>query len=69
MALRKSKRQQSSASHTGNADLHKLMVVQLREKLNDHNILLEKSDKKAKLVELCIHHGLDLHVQPGLQKF
>ena len=60
MVSRKSKRQQSSASHTGNDDLHKLTVVQLRKKLNDHNILTEKSDKKAKLVELCIQHGLDI---------
>ena len=67
MASRKSKRPQSSASPTRNADFHKLTVVQLRKKLSDHNILLEKSDKKAKLVELCIQHGLDLHVQQPVQ--
>ena len=67
MVSRKSKRPQSSASHTGNADFPKLTVVQLRKKLSDHNILLEKSDKKAKLVELCVQHGLDLHLQQPVQ--
>ena len=67
MASRKSKWPQFGASHTGNADFHKLTVVQLRKKLSDHNIFLEKSDKKAKLIELCIQHGLDLHVQQPLQ--
>ena len=29
--------------------------------------MIIKSDKKAKLVELCIQHGLDLHVQQPVQ--
>ena len=41
------------------SDLHKMTIVQLRAKLNEHNILHQKSDKKSKLIELVISNGLD----------
>ena len=41
------------------SDLHKMTIVQLRAKLNEHNILNQKSDKKSKLIELVISNGLD----------
>ena len=38
--------------------------MQLRAKLNEHNILHEKSDKKSQLIEECVKNGLDMNRQP-----
>ena len=45
--------------YTGRSELHKLTVVQLHKKLNDHNVVYDISHKKANLIDLCIKY--DLH--------
>ena len=42
--------------YTGSSNLHKLAVIQLQEKLNDHNVVYDKTDKKTVLIDLCIQH-------------
>ena len=50
------------------SDLQKMTIVQLRAKLNEHNILHQKLDKKSKLIELVISNGLDTSNIPDDQE-
>ena len=58
MSTRKTNKQAVRNVYTGSSDLHKLTVIQLRKKLNDHNVVYDKSDKKAVLIDLCIKNDL-----------
>ena len=40
------------------SDLHKLSMVELKAKLNQNNISYQKSDRKSKLIDLCVKNGL-----------
>lgn len=58
MSSRRTNKQTARNIYTGNSDLHKMTVMQLRKKLNDQNVVFDKSDKKAVLVDLCIQNDL-----------
>ena len=67
MASKSRRHQTSAGTHILSPKypfFHKLTVVQLRAKLNEHNILHEKSDKKSQLIEECVKNGLDMNRQP-----
>ena len=67
MASKRRIHQTSAGTHIlspKESDFHKLTVVQLGAKLNEHNILHEKSDKRSHLIEVCVRNGLDMNRQP-----
>ena len=50
------------------SDLHKMTIVQLGAKLNKHNSLHQKSDKKSKSIEWIISNGFDTSSIPENQE-